>query len=385
MDCRTLKPTLLIVVALISAACSEPVSPNNPPPPDQVSLSAVKFWEVGSSVSWNRKAMALFRARGGNPGRMGAYLSIAQYRAVLAAMDQKKGKVHPSLGAAAAGASVAVLKQFYPLDAVAIEAAVDAQRGQEPWPGEAHQDFSAGEAIGRAVGAAVLAEAATDRFGALNPGSPPAGLGYWSSATAPIRGGYGARPFFLLANNELMLPAPPAFGSPEYLAALAEVRTISENRTAAQLAIAQKWAPFGGVLYNEVASELIVRYRRSELEAARIYAYGNAAASDAIIACFENKFTYWFIRPSKADAAITTPIGLPNHPSYPSAHSCDSGAWATVLGDAFPGERPMLAALAQEAADSRVFAGLHYRFDNEAGIALGEAAGRLALSRRGIE
>lgn len=120
------------------------------------------------------------------------------------------------------------------------------------------------------------------------------------------------------------------------------------------------------------------------MEAARIYAYGNAAAFDAIIGCFYNKYIYWFIRPSKADVLITTPLGLPNHPSYPSAHSCETGAWQTILVDAFPGERKMLADIAQEAADSRVFAGLHYRFDNEAGVSLGNQAGELALERKGL-
>jgi hypothetical protein len=74
-----------------------------------------------------------------------------------------------------------------------------------------------------------------------------------------------------------------------------------------------------------------VKYRRNELDAARILAYANTAAYDAIIACFYTKFHYWFIRPSQADAAITTPVGLPNHPSYPSAHSCETGAFQGVL------------------------------------------------------
>ena len=80
-----------------------------------------------------------------------------------------------------------------------------------------------------------------------------------------------------------------------------------------------------------------------------------------------------------------TPIGLPNHPSYPSAHSCGTGAWVTVLADAFPSERPALAAYAQEASISRLYAGIHYRFDLEAGEAIGRAAGRLALERGGLE
>lgn len=382
MNHRIRTIALAVFTTTAAIACSESPTSTEPTAPQQPSKSTVKAWDVGSSVRWNRLAISLYRLRGGNPGRRDAYLSLAQYRAVLAAQDGKDAEIHPSPAAAVAGASVVVLKQFYPLDGAAIDAELAAQAADEAWPGEKNKDFAAGEAIGRDVAVAVLAFAATDNFGATDPGSPPTTPGHFTSSGAPIvRGGYRARPFFLTSSSELMLPPPPVFNSAEYLAALGEVRTVSDNRTAGQLAIAQKWAPFGGPLYNEVAGDLIVKYHKKELEAARIYAYGNVAALDAIIACFENKFAYWFIRPSRADLAITTPIGLPNHPSYPSAHSCESGAWVTVLIDAFPAERDMLNAMAREAADSRLFAGLHYGFDNEQGVALGRATAELALKR----
>ena len=378
------KLALALLTTGAVAACSEPVTSTAPAPPTQVSASAVKFWEVGSSVRWNRRSVALFRARGGGTGRTMAYLSLAQYRAVLAAHDGKQGSMHPSPAAAAAGASVAVLVRFYPLDSAALEAEIDAQSAETPWPGEKNKDWAAGEAIGRAIGAATLAFASTDNLNLTNPGSPPVGPGYWSSATPSARGNYGARPFFISA-NEVILPPPPAFGSPAYLAALAEVRSASDNRTPAQVAISQKWAPFGSILYNLFAGDMIEKYRVSEVEAARIYAYANTAAFDAIVACFENKFRYWFIRPSKADVGITTAVGLPNHPSYPSAHSCESGAFRIILADAFPLETSVLAGMEQEAADSRFLGGLHYRFDNEAGVALGHIVGQLALARGGLE
>jgi membrane-associated phospholipid phosphatase len=143
--------------------------------------------------------------------------------------------------------------------------------------------------------------------------------------------------------------------------------------------------PFSGPVFDLLATDLIVRYRRNELDAARILAYANAAAYDAIIGCFYTKFHYWYLRPSQADAAITLPVGLPNHPSYPSAHSCETGAFQEVLGAEFPAERRKLAEVANEASTSRFYAGLHYRFDGDAGLALGRAAGRIALERRGLE
>jgi membrane-associated phospholipid phosphatase len=339
-----------------------------------------------SSARWNRRAIALFRARGGGPSRPNTYLSIAQYRAVLEAMDERHGQTRPSLAGAAAGASVVVLKQFYPLDAAALDAALAAQRDEPPLGDEHNKDFAAGEAIGREVAAAVLASAASDRIGATSPGTPPVGAGYWVSSGAPIvRGGLGARPFFLTSGDELRLPPPPAFGSPAYLAALAEVRAFALARTADQVALVAKWVPFSAPLFNGIATDLIDKYHRSELESARILAYGNAAAFDAIIACFDTKFAYWFIRPSQADPTITLATGLPNHPSYPSAHSCETGAFEAVLADGFPSEREALDAIAQEASLSRVIGGLHYRFDGDGGLALGRSTAKLALERKGLE
>ncbi len=232
----------------------------------------------------------------------------------------------------------------------------------------------------------MLASAASDNFGVTSPGTPPAGPGKWVSSGAPIvRGGLGARPFFLTSGSELRLPAPPAFGSTEFLSALSEVRTLSDLRTASQIAVTQSWVPFSGVVFNGIATDLIDKYRRSELEAARILAYANAAAFDAIIACFDTKFAYWLIRPTQADPGITLAVGLPNHPSFPSAHSCETGAFEGVLADAFPSERAFIAEVADEASMSRVIGGLHYRFDGDGGLAIGHSAARLALQRRGLE
>ena len=90
------------------------------------------------------------------------------------------------------------------------------------WPGERHRDPAAGEAIGRAIGAAVLAQAATDNYLVVPTGSPPVGPGKWvSSGAAIVRSLHGVRPFFLSSPSQLRSPPPPAFGSPEFLAALA--------------------------------------------------------------------------------------------------------------------------------------------------------------------
>jgi len=231
----------------------------------------------------------------------------------------------------------------------------------------------------------VVALAASDNYLVVPTGNPPVGPGFWVSSGAPIvRSLHGTRPFFLTSPSQLRVPPPPAFGSSAFLAALAEVRTISDTRTPEQLAIAQffAWAtaPFTAGNLNLIADDLIGDHHRTEREAARILAYANAAAFDAQIACWDSKLFYWFIRPSQADPLITLPIGLPNHPSYPSAHSCITGAFVTVLIDAFPGERARLEGIITEAGLARVYGGIHYRFDIEAGQAIGRGAAALALA-----
>jgi hypothetical protein len=91
------------------------------------------------------------------------------------------------------------------------------------------------------------------------------------------------------------------------------------------------------------------------------------------------------IRPSQADPAITTPVGLPNFPSYVSGHATFSGAAAEVLGQLFPAERQQLRAMAEEAAMSRLYGGIHYRFDNERGLELGRKIAAFALTREPAE
>jgi membrane-associated phospholipid phosphatase len=86
------------------------------------------------------------------------------------------------------------------------------------------------------------------------------------------------------------------------------------------------------------------------------------------------------IRPPQADPGIVTTFSVPNHPSYPSAHSCVSAAAATVLGSLFPDRTTELNGWVADAGLSRMYAGIHYRFDITAGRNLGEAVGQWALA-----
>ena len=374
----------LATTSLLLAACSDQAtSPAKTISPSvALSVGAPKFWETGAAVAWNELADRLIARRPTNAGRMDTYLSLAQLRAAQAA--EASIRPHPPVSAAIGGASVAVLSAFFPLDIAELEAALDAQEAADPWPGDKHENFAAGEAIGRAIGARVNAFAQSDRVGLTDPGTPPVGPGFWIPNGPPVRGQLGARPFYLSSPSEFRPAPPPAFGSAAYNAALAEIRQISDTRTPEQVAIAVFWhvnqGPTSNAAWNAIVRDLIVKYRKSDAEAARILFLEYSATWDALIGSFDGKYTYWMIRPSQADPGITLPISLPNHPSYPSNHAVIDGVLAEVLEAEFPAERKRVEQIAEEAAISRLYGGIHYRFDKDAGLALGRAVAVKAMA-----
>jgi hypothetical protein len=340
-----------------------------------------------ATLEWNRLALSMIEKHKPNQQaalRGMAYLTLAQFGAVDAAQGQAPKPI-ATLGAIA-GASAVVLAYLYPADAAAFEAEVRAREAAlEP---SRRAGFQAGETLGRAIGGKAVALARSDRFDAPWTGTVPSGPGIWFSSTVPATPpalpmlGL-VQPFFMSSGNQFRPAAPPAFGSPAFQEAVAEVRGIADTRTQRQDSIAKFWAMGTGTLiagfWNATASEIIERERLGERDAAHALALMNTAAMDGLIACADAKFTYWLLRPSQADPAISLAIGLPNFPAYPSNHACFSGAAAYVLGALFPEDRQRLRGMAYQAGISRVFGGIHYRFDSDAGLQIAREVTRLAL------
>jgi membrane-associated phospholipid phosphatase len=171
-------------------------------------------------------------------------------------------------------------------------------------------------------------------------------------------------------------PPPPSTASPQMMSELATVKNTVEHLTRAQLAVAQKWNDGAGTYtppghWNDVALEYVRDARMSEVRAARVFALLNVAMHDAAVGCWEAKFHYYNPRPSQLDPSIKTDIGLPNFPSYTSGHSTFSAAAAAVLSYLFPAGKASFEAMRDEAAISRLYGGIHYPSDIEAGKAHG--------------
>ena len=103
----------------------------------------------------------------------------------------------------------------------------------------------------------------------------------------------------------------------------------------------------------------------------RIYTYLTMAMHDATIAAWESKYFYNRPRPSEADSTLPAVLPTPKSPSYPSEHAATAGAAAAILSHFFPDEAASFEAMAEEAAQSRVLAGVQFPSDSVAGLELG--------------
>ncbi|HYW30461.1 MAG TPA: hypothetical protein VE869_03060, partial [Gemmatimonas sp.] len=187
---RHIVPALVaLAVSLTLGGCSEaPTSTIESSNETSIATAALakggapKFWEQGSSVYWNRMGRELLATTplAGNPAvqaRVFTYLAIAQYNAVVAAENGAVKGDHPSGAAAAAAASVGVLKSLLPALSASIDTRLADQLASDPWPGEKNRDVAMGLAIGTQIAAAVVAYAATDNVGLTQAPPVPVGPG----------------------------------------------------------------------------------------------------------------------------------------------------------------------------------------------------------------
>jgi membrane-associated phospholipid phosphatase len=353
-----------------------------------------------ASIGWQEQARTLVAANKLSPlaaARVYAAVSVAQYHAVSAVDNsgrdgelRENGGGHGGRSAlearrgAVAGASAQVLSFLFPAAAASLEQLVETEGNATPGP--VHPQFTRGVAAGQSAAADMVERLNADHFTTPFTGTVPVGPGMWI-ANGPPAGATlgGVTPYFLRSGDQFR-PAPPAaFGSAAFVTDLNEIRALSDGRTPAQLAIALFWNfPTGTFTpqgyWDRAASDYIVAHRLDERAAARAFALTSAAMMDALIGCFDAKYFYWRIRPSQADPLITLTFALPNHPSYPSAHSCVSAAAATVLASLFPDRKTEVDGWVTEAGLSRMYAGIHYRSDITAGRNLGVDVGRWALA-----
>jgi hypothetical protein len=276
-----------------------------------------------------------------------------------------------------------------------------------------------GIALGEHVAAAIRAMRADDGRGAEIPqGQPRSGPGVFEPD--PARPALGLRlsrlrPLAMRSPEQFRPPAPSPVDSREYAADVAEVRQFgrfdANIRTDEQTNSALFWTDHDLRQWNEGLLRLAAERRLDLMQTARMLALAHVSGGDAMIACFDAKYHYMFWRPSAAlvlgggngnprpesDATWRPLRTTPNHPEYPAAHACHTGAIVEALRTFFGTDDVRVSLdsqatgttrsfnrldeIVKEVEDARVFAGFHFRNSGVTGSRLGRDVARFVAAR----
>jgi membrane-associated phospholipid phosphatase len=316
---------------------------------------------------------------------------------------------------AASAAAHAMLVYLFPDLKTQLDTALVQSLGAFP----ANQRRARAVAFGKAVAAAVIAIRDRDGWNAAAAAKIGSDTGQWRPTPPrfypPLDPQWASlTPFALRLPDQFRPPGPRASGSAAFNAAREQTATIggahSQVRTADQTLAAHYWSDAIGTYapaghWNAIAAEVVRAARQDPMREAMLFAELNVAIADAAIAMADAKYTFWVWRPITAiragDADFparpdwTPLLETPPHPSYVSGHSAFSAAAAAVLTAEF-GATPFRAGSASisgvsrsftnfeqaavEAANSRLWGGIHYKFDNDDGAAIGRAVGTWVLT-----
>ena len=379
-------------------------------------------------LDWNATALATIA---GAPFPTARFMAITQL-AVFEAVNAIGGDYEPYLGtivapgtasreAAAASAAHAVLRAYFPARAAALDAALVLSLSAIP-DGQAKLD---GIAVGQASAAAMIALRNGDGSELSQnylPTTDEPGQWLLTGNCPPVGGGFmrwgNVAPFGILTADQFRPGPPPSLHSGKYRQDYLEVKTLGDVnsgvRTPDRTDVARFFAALSPVaLANSAARQVATAQGRTLSENARALALLNMAISDAAVATFDTKYHYTFWRPETAihaagedgndktdpDTAFVPLINAPCFPSYPSAHGTLSGAAAemlerlygpsghdiTLTTAAFPAltfSYTDFKSIVSDVSDARVNGGIHFRFDQEAGEALGRTIAHYVIKNR---
>jgi hypothetical protein len=377
-------------------------------------------------LDWNATAAATVLASGKPQPESMVYIGLTQ-AAVYDAVIAIEGGFEPYLiapsvppgsapEAAAAAAAYGVLVNYFPAQKPALDTAYAASLAGIP-DGSAEQR---GVLVGQRVAAGLIEARIDDGRDDPEPFTPTPAPGVWRPTPPAFLAAQTPwmatmRPLLLDNAAQFRPGPPPALDSFRYARDFNETRlygaATDSLRTAVQTETARFWTELVQQQYNRTLRDLVTRLGLDLGEAARALALGSAVIADSFIACWDAKYAYGYWRPvtaipagdtdgnrrTAADPAWEPLAPTPNHPEYPSAHTCGTaglGAAAaavvgrdrieldvdsTVTGTTRHFDR--VDELERDIENARVYIGYHWRAASEAGSRLGERVARWALRR----
>ncbi|RSL19088.1 PAP2 superfamily protein [Edaphobacter aggregans] len=382
-------------------------------------------------LDWNVIAVNTAVTNGQNPFAQARYAAIVQL-AVFESVNAITGEYRPYLGtivapagacpeASAIQAAYRVLSTYFPASASTLLTARANSLALIP-DGQAKSD---GIATGDAAALAMIALRANDgsspaQFKIPGPAVPGE---YQATPSCPFVNGIAVgilfqwqnlTPFGIPSVSEFLLDPPPALDSNQYAKTYNEVKAVgsasanSTERPQDRADVVLYYAASSPTqVFNQAARQVVAEEGWHSLsENARAFALINMALSDGAVTTFFNKYHYNFWRPETAIHAGDTDgnrktdadpnwvpfIPAPCFPSYPSAHGTLSGAGAEVMrrlygeaGHAITLSNPAVPTIVlhygsfrqitDDISDARVYGGIHFRTDQDAGARLGRAVG----------
>ncbi len=395
-------------------------------------VATLAVTRANAVVAWNSVALQAIRASKAaapDSARELAIVEASVYDAVdainpthaLYAIAQPKVSKGTSPDAAADVAAEAALAGLFPKFAPTFQAELNATLAAVP----NGRGKAAGAALGVSVADEILGVRANDGSAVKVNYVPGTAPGQWrptpptySPAVDPQWG--QVTPFVLTSGAQFQPPAPPAINSPAYAAAYAQVMSIgsadSTTRTPDETAAAKFWSDLSGTFdppghWNQIAEIAAINTHATVASSARTFALLDFALADAGIEAWGVKYTDSTWRPVTAirsnDGGVNpltvgdpnwTPLwSTPAFPSYISGHSTFSAAAAAVLDSAYgsnyaftdPGDPTEsltprhFASFDQAAAEagmSRIWGGIHFEFDNTAGLQVGGEVGQYVVA-----
>jgi hypothetical protein len=364
-------------------------------------------------TDWNIKAGEIV-----TESKLGTPPAIRAMALVQTAVYDAVNAVPPgaSINAAVAAANRATLTKLMPAQQAMIDAAYQAALAQIA-DGAAK---TAGIAAGEQAAVAVLAQRADDGAATAESYRPYTMAGTYVATATPAVTQWPQRKPWLMASAAQFRPGPPpALTSDTWARDFNEVKSLgvknSAKRSTEQSDIARFWEYSLPAIYHGVVRSVAQVPGRDVAQNARMFAAVAQAMDDAMISVFDAKYQYNFWRPATAirngdidgneatqrEASWSSFVDAPMHPEYPSAHSILGSAVGTVLkAEIGKGAVPALTTtsptakgaarrwtnlddFAREVADSRIYAGIHYRTSTDVGIAMGKQIGELTVQKFG--
>jgi hypothetical protein len=388
-------------------------------------LSAVAA-RADAVTEWNAITEATIVAATPDPAMRARTAAIAQV-AVFEAVNSIVGEYEPwrrktdapsgaSPEAAAIAAAHRVLVKLHADKAPQLDASRDKSLAAIAESGAKR----AGIAVGVAAAEAVLALRAADGFDepvSYVPGTKPGEYRPTPPEHIPaFRPGFGQVATFSIRHGRQFRSAPPPpLGSKRYARDYEEVKRVGEatsnERPEDRTQVARFYdATDGEQIYYPAARQVAATRSRTLSQNARFFALLGIAMWDSAVSCFETKYHFNLWRPVTAiheggadgndrtepDPKWQAAVFTPPFPSYPSGHATFGAAARVVLEDEFGPEghaitltNPALPdivlkyttfrQITDDIDDGRIYGGVHYRFDQEAGALMGKRVGEYVL------